>query len=692
MDQVDEVKQKTDIVSIISGYIELKKAGRNYKALCPFHGEKTPSFMVSPELQIYKCFGCFPPNERVKTPFGYHRIKNIKAGSYVVSGKGNFKKVLTTHKRNYAGKIVSIKLNQLTEIVNITEDHMVYVVGGRPLYKYGYKYLSKRLNSYKKLPKDLRQKKIWRYFPLEKVQARVLRKGMTLLYPVDMSINEIKQVNLTDYITKTWPAHGTKPITTPLTILVNSNFLKLLGYYIAEGSNHRAYIRFSLGSHEEDFANEIVRLVKKVFLLEAKIYRRNQKGKTGIEVTACNSIIANIFGNFCGKGASNKHIPFILQKLEKSKELVLLEAIFKGDGFERRQRKSSCTRKHITTVSRILAEQLTDILLRNGYYPSRNVQNEKVDKKDVHHGIAYTVSWSTNPLVAKRRHLYVDENNNIYWLLSIKDIGHRNYMGVVHNLTVEGDHSYIANTFSVANCGESGDVFSFLEKYEGMEFGEALKFLADKVGIKLKPLHPGQFGEKERFFEINRVASKFYNYVLLNHPAGKEALKYLTRERGLKIDTVKKFQLGFSPYKEDALAKVLIKRKYQESELINGGLVYRGRGLVDRFSGRVIFPLFDHRGNVVGFAGRILPQDERQDKAKYINSPETPVYHKSRVLYGMDLAKAEIKKKKEVVVVEGELDMISSWQSGIKNIVAIKGSALTDEQIGLISRLAEKST
>src|SRR4030042_4802474 len=241
-------------------------------------------------------------------------------------------------------------------------------------------------------------------------------------------------------------------------------------------------------------------------------------------------------------------------------------------------------------------------------------------------------------------------------------------------------------------CGESGDVFSFLEKYEGMEFGEALKYLADKAGIKLKPLHPGQFGEKERFFEINRVASKFYNYVLLNHPAGKEALKYLTRERGLKIDTVKKFQLGFSPYKEDALAKVLIKRKYQESELINDGLVYRGRGLVDRFSGRVIFSLFDQRGNIVGFQGRILPQDERQDKAKYINSPEPPVYHKSRVLYGMDLAKAEIKKKKEVVVVEGELDMISSWQSEIKNIVAIKGSALTDEQIGLISRFAEKLT
>jgi DNA primase len=241
-------------------------------------------------------------------------------------------------------------------------------------------------------------------------------------------------------------------------------------------------------------------------------------------------------------------------------------------------------------------------------------------------------------------------------------------------------------------CGDNGDVYSFLEKYEGMEFTEALKYLADKAGIKLKPLSPGQFGEKERLLEINKISTRFYNYVLLNHKAGKDALYYLTRERGLKIDTLKKFQLGFSPYKPDALANYLISKKnYHQTDLLKLGLVYKGRyGLADRFLGRLIFPLFDHRGNVVGFAGRILPKDENKEKAKYINSPETPLYHKSRILYGLDLAKAEIKKSKKVVIVEGELDMISSWQAGIKNVVAIKGSALTEEQVSLISRFSQK--
>ena len=239
-------------------------------------------------------------------------------------------------------------------------------------------------------------------------------------------------------------------------------------------------------------------------------------------------------------------------------------------------------------------------------------------------------------------------------------------------------------------CGESGDVFSFLEKYDGMEFGEALRYLADKAGVRLTQVREGEYGQKQRFYELNKLVSKFYNYLLLNHYSGKEALKYLTRERGLKMDTLKKFKLGFSPEKENILSNFLKKHSYGEGEYVKSGLLYKGKGWIDRFAGRVIFPLSDHRGNIIGFAGRILPKDDKGDKAKYINSPETPVYHKSRVLYGLDIAKGEIKNKKNIVVVEGELDMISAYQAGVKNVVAIKGSALTDEQVSLINRFADR--
>lgn len=244
-------------------------------------------------------------------------------------------------------------------------------------------------------------------------------------------------------------------------------------------------------------------------------------------------------------------------------------------------------------------------------------------------------------------------------------------------------------------CGESGDAYSFLEKYEGMEFSEALRFLADRVGVKLTSFKPGEESEKERLYELNSLALKFYSYILLNHPKAKAALTYLLKDRGLKLETIKTFQLGYAPDVPEAIKKFLVdKKKYKTQELEKAGITVFAKGKTfDRFGGRIIFPLFDHRGNVVGFAGRILPFDRRiKEAAKYINSPETPIYHKSRVLYGLNLTKEEIKKQNRAIIVEGELDLISSYQAGIKNIVAIKGSALTDEQIRLLGRFTKVAT
>ncbi len=240
-------------------------------------------------------------------------------------------------------------------------------------------------------------------------------------------------------------------------------------------------------------------------------------------------------------------------------------------------------------------------------------------------------------------------------------------------------------------CGEAGDVYSFLEKYDGMEFGEALRFLAERAGVRLTSYRPGETGDKERLFEINSLTSRFYNYILLGHRAGRGALEYLLKDRGLKLETIKTFQLGFSPDIPNVLRRFLVeKKKYSDQDMERAGLaILRDGRVFDRFRGRIIFPLSDHRGNIVGFAGRILPTASTE-LAKYINSPETPIYHKSNILYGLNFSKEEIKKEGNVIVVEGELDMISSWQAGIKNTVAIKGSALTEEQVRLLSRFSKK--
>jgi len=243
-------------------------------------------------------------------------------------------------------------------------------------------------------------------------------------------------------------------------------------------------------------------------------------------------------------------------------------------------------------------------------------------------------------------------------------------------------------------CNAGGDAIAFLMEYEGMEFYEALKFLADRTGVKLTPFAPGDKGEKEKFYEINSLAARFYHFVLLKHPKGRIALNYLLKNRKLKIETIKTFQLGYSPDAPFAIKSFLVDRKkISPADLQKAGLVYAGEGgFWDRFRGRIIFPLNDHRGNVCGFAGRILPEKETLGMAKYINTPETPVYQKSKLLYGLNITRASIKKAGKAVVVEGEIDLISSFQAGVNNIVAIKGSAFTGDQTRLLSRFAEEVT
>jgi len=245
--------------------------------------------------------------------------------------------------------------------------------------------------------------------------------------------------------------------------------------------------------------------------------------------------------------------------------------------------------------------------------------------------------------------------------------------------------------FKCFGCNEAGDVYSFLEKFEGMEFPEALKYLAERAGVKLIQGNFGQASEKEQLIDINTQTLKFYNYMLLTQQVGKRALEYLQKDRGLSLDSIKEFQLGYSPENSYPLSSFLIgKKKFNPRDIERAGIgIPQGTNIYDRFSGRVIFPLFDHRGNSIGFAGRILPWDKR-DTGKYINSPETPIYHKSSVLFGLNITRPLIKKKKVAIVVEGELDLISSYQAGIKNVVAIKGSALTEEQVRLLSRFAPK--
>jgi DNA primase len=242
-------------------------------------------------------------------------------------------------------------------------------------------------------------------------------------------------------------------------------------------------------------------------------------------------------------------------------------------------------------------------------------------------------------------------------------------------------------------CGKSGDIFNFLEEYEKVDFKEALQELAKLAGVTLikSSLIDHQESKKKLLIEINSQVSKFYNYILLSHPLGKEALKYV-QDRGISTETIKTFNIGFSPNDSKYLSNFIIKKGYKIDDLIDTGTFgksHYGSGLYDRFQGRLTFPLPDYRGYIVGFSGRILPNSPNSNLAKYINSPETEIYHKSQMLFGLNLAKEAIRLENSVIIVEGEFDMISPFQNGFKNIVALKGTAFTQEQLQLLRRYTD---
>ncbi|MFZ5376161.1 MAG: DNA primase [Patescibacteria group bacterium] len=240
-------------------------------------------------------------------------------------------------------------------------------------------------------------------------------------------------------------------------------------------------------------------------------------------------------------------------------------------------------------------------------------------------------------------------------------------------------------------CGESGDVLEFLQKYDGLTFLESLQLLAQRAGIELKEFQKTSADEEhERLLEILHLAKEYYAFLLNKHPTGQKARHYL-KDRGVSQDSLKIFQLGYSLPEWDGLIKYLHhKKKYKLEDILKTGLVIktdRGR-YYDRFRDRIMFPLKNHRGVTVGFSGRLLEKNAKE--AKYINSPETQLYHKSQMLFGFSELYREIKKKGEVILVEGEFDVISSAQAHVNNVVAIKGSALTIEQVKLLERVVQR--
>jgi len=241
-------------------------------------------------------------------------------------------------------------------------------------------------------------------------------------------------------------------------------------------------------------------------------------------------------------------------------------------------------------------------------------------------------------------------------------------------------------------CGAKGDIFTFVEEFEGLDFKGALKVLAEKAGISLTTFNKEKEGEKEKLYKIMEEATKFFEKNLAEN---NKVLEYL-KARGLEEKTIKNFRIGFVKNDWRELYFYLFKNGFSDKEIEFAGLAKRTeKGMYDRFRGRIMFPIFDSSGRIIAFSGRIFEDDNKS--AKYLNSPETIIFSKSAVLYGLNKAKESIRKNNFSILVEGQMDLVLSHQAGFKNTVATSGTALSDVMIskenaisnlGLLRRLS----
>jgi len=660
-ESIENLKSHLDVVDIVSQFIELKKSGANFKACCPFHGEDTPSFVVSPGKQIYHCFGCLPAFQEISTPKGFVKIKDIKVGDVVFTMRGDPTKVIkkVSHKSEY--NILGFQTSLTKEASFFTQNHdMLVVTREEVIKKLPYIRVEKNrpLKFYGRIKKTKRKKDYELKF--KDIFANDVKKEDYFLYPVDRSIIDKKTIN----VEKLWEKNRFGPNVKKLkSFKITKDFMWLAGMYVAEGSSYRGGIKFSLSSKEIDFAKKILKTIKKVFKKEGSIFYPKNRINS-LEVTVSSTNLQYIFESLFSKGAKNKQYPHWFNYLSKNLRQSLFDGLMDGDG---------CYKTNTyDTISEVLANQVLDLAISLQKIPSCRINKALKDKNGINHKKSYTIYFK------KRESLegFFEQIAGVnYLFLRVKKIQNVGYEEKVYDITVQDpSHTFLSKHFAVGNCGVGGDAIKFVMEYEKLTYPEALEKLASMVNVSL------EYDNNYKKIDTNIISRVNEHYIkLLTH--NKEATEYL-KSRGVSDFSIEKFEIGYAPASGDTI-NFLKSNFLNLADAKDLGIIDSGQnGLYARFIERITFPIYTINGNIVGFGGRTISGHN----AKYVNSPQTKLFNKSRLLYGYNLAKEFIFKQNTIIITEGYLDVIMLHQAGFSNTVATLGTALTADHLPLLKR------
>ncbi len=660
-ESIENLKNHIDVVDVVSQFIELKKSGANFKACCPFHGETTPSFVVSPAKQIYHCFGCLAPKEEIRTKDGIKEIQNIEVGDYVYSSNGKETKVIETlsHKPQYG--MLKFKTDLFDEWSYFTQNHDMLVLTQDDVKK-NLPYIRVEKNRPLKFYGRIKKNKKEINIKTQVLFAKEVKKGDYFLYPIDREVITKKAFDFSDF----WEKSKFGPSVDIIKkVKITKDLMWLFGMYIAEGSTYKGGIKFSLHSKEINYAKKIIEILKKSFKKEASLfYPKNRKNS--LEVTCSSSNLEYIFKKLFASGAENKEYPYYFNYLKKSFKSSLFDGLMDADG--------CYSRRTYKTISKKLSYLLFDLAISLELIPSLYKGKEYKDKKNVNHKKCYTI------LFQKRESLkaFFENINDVKYLcMRVKSIKESEDEELVYDITVEDkSHTFLTKNFIVGNCGVGGDSIKFVMEYEKLSYPETLEKLASMHNVTLE--YDNNNNQKKQDIKVLEEVNKYYQKLFINNNIAKEYIY----SRGISEFSIEKFEIGYAPSSNDTI-NFLKNNYYNLADAKELGIIDTGQnGLYSRFIERITFPIHSINGKIVGFGGRTITGHN----AKYVNSPQTKIFNKSKLLYGYSQAKENIYKRNRIIVTEGYLDVIMLHQAGFNTAVATLGTALTQDHLPLLRR------